>query len=175
MLQSADESQDVSDRATPAAPAQFASVPNNRIESASSNQAEAARRPPKKLGTAILNLMLDIVLAIMVCWIIWVSTMLQVAFPAATAAKGWTLWGWTFDQWRNAQFVSLCVVFVLILEHIVLHWTWICGIINTKVLRLKSRPDEAVQKVYGIGLFFGVAILGFIALIAAVLSIHQPK
>lgn len=131
--------------------------------------------PPRKLATALFNLGLDVILAATVSFVMWVSLLLHVAFPPATAAAGWTLWGWTFDQWRNAQFASLSILFLLIVEHVVLHWTWVCGVVTTKVLRLKKRPDEAVQKLYGIGFFFGLMLIGFAGILAAALTVKSPS
>ena len=130
---------------------------------------------PRKLSTALFNLWFDVILAATVSFLTWVSVMMQVVFPPATRARGWTLCGWSYDQWRDAQFVALCACFLLAFEHVVLHWTWVCGVITTKVLRLKKRPDEAVQKMYGIGLFFGLMMIAFAGIVAATFCVKQPS
>jgi hypothetical protein len=103
----------------------------------------------------------------------WVSVMLQVVFPAPTTAAGW-LWGLTYDQWRNAQFAGLCVCVLLVVEHVVLHWTWVCTMLATRALRLKGRPDEGVQAVYGVGTFIVLLILMMGSILAAIFAVQPP-
>ncbi|MBX7106225.1 MAG: hypothetical protein K1X57_19260 [Gemmataceae bacterium] len=135
--------------------------------------------PPPKQGTskrptALFNFWVDVALAISVLSLTWVSAMMQVTFPAPTAAGGWVLWGWTFDQWRNLQFGLLCVCVLLALEHVVLHWPWVCGVIATKILKVKKKPDEANQAMYGIAFFFAIFLLLKAATIAAVFTVKHP-
>ncbi len=133
-----------------------------------------SRPARKQLSRAIVNFWLDLVLFLTVTFIVWTSVMLQVVFPAPTAADGWTLWGMTYNQWRDIQFTALCVGALCAIEHLVLHWNWVCSIIATKVLRTKNRPDEASQAIYGVGTFILLVafILGSLAL--AIFSVRRP-
>src|SRR5262245_39184921 len=110
------------------------------------------------MSRSLLNFWLDAALLIAVLLALWVSVMLQVVFPAPTAAEGWVLWGLSFNQWRDVQFVALCACGLLVLEHVVLHWNWVCGVLATKILRVRSRSDEGVQAVYGVATF--IVLLG---------------
>lgn len=129
----------------------------------------ASKRP-----TAIFNFWVDVALGLSVLSLTWVSAMMQVTFPAPTAAGGWVLWGWNYDQWRNLQFGLLCLSVLLALEHVVLHWPWVCGVITTKILKLKNRPDEANQAMYGIAFFFCIVLVLKAATILAVFSVKHP-
>jgi hypothetical protein len=128
----------------------------------------------RKLSMAFLNFWLDAALLVSITFVLWVSTMMQVVFPAPTTAAGWELWGLSFDQWRNVQFYGLCVCAVLALEHVVLHWTWVCSVLTTQVLRLKSRPDEGSQAVYGVATFIVLLIVVMTSLLAALLTVKHP-
>jgi hypothetical protein len=90
------------------------------------------------------------------------------------AAHGWTLWGLSFNDWRDLQFGSLCVCGLLAVEHLVLHWNWVCGVIATKVLRRKYRADQGVEAVYGVGTLIAVLTVMLAGVIAAILTVKQP-
>jgi hypothetical protein len=126
------------------------------------------------MSKTLLNFWLDAAMLVTVVVAGWVSAMMQVVFPAPTSASGWTLWGLSYNQWRDVQFYSLCVFGVLALEHLVLHWTWICSVLATQVLRLKNRPDEGNQALYGVAAFITVVTVSMAAILAALVSIRHP-
>lgn len=123
---------------------------------------------------AIINFWLDVTLLLTILFIGWVSAMMQVVFPAPTSADGWSLWGLSFDQWRDAQFGALCFFSLLALVHVMLHWNWICGVITTRVVRTKNRPDDGIQTIYGVGTMIVVLNLIVGAVIAAMLTVQKP-
>lgn len=145
-------------------------------ESEDPAQAVAAPKKParRKTPMTLINFWLDAALLLSVVFLVWVSVMMVVVFPDPTTADGWKLWGLTFDQWRDAQFSSLCVSALLALEHLVLHWNWVCGVIATKILRVKNRPDEGIQAVYGVATFIGIALVVLATIIAAILTVERP-
>jgi hypothetical protein len=136
----------------------------------------AARPQParRKMSMALINFWLDAGLLVSISFLGWVTAMLQIVFPAPTAAGGWTLWGLTYDQWHDAQFVALCTFALLVLVHVMLHWNWVCSVIATHVLRIKTRPDEGMQTIYGVTTL--IVLLTIIAgtIIAAILTVHRP-
>jgi hypothetical protein len=119
----------------------------------------------RKMSRSLLNFWLDAALLLAVTFVLWVSAVMQAVFPPPTFADGWELWGLSYNQWHNMQFVGLCVCALLALEHVVLHWNWVCSVIATQVLRVKARPDEGVQAVYGVATFIAIllAVLGSVA------------
>lgn len=127
----------------------------------------------RKGGRTLLNFWLDALLLISVAFLGWVSAMLRFVFPPPTVADGWKLWGWTFDQWHEAQFAALCVCGLLMIEHIVLHWNWVCSVISTRILRV-SRPDEASQAVYGVGTFIVLLMILLSGIIVALWGVTRP-
>jgi hypothetical protein len=119
---------------------------------------------------AAINLWLDAALFVNMILIMWVSTMLHLVFPPPTEAAGWRLWGLSFNEWQRVQFYSLCLFALLAVEHVVLHWNWVCSVIATQVLHIKKRPDEGVQAVYGVGTFIVILILVMGTLLAAMVA-----
>lgn len=123
---------------------------------------------------AFVNFCLDATLLVAVLVLGWISAMLQVVFPAPTAADGWILWGLTFNEWRDLQFSAMCVCALMILVHVMFHWNWVCGIITTKVLRRKTRPDEGMQTIYGVGTMIVLLVLTGGGIVAALLTVVRP-
>ena len=138
----------------------------------------AAQKPSSagKMSMALINFWLDAALLVSMIFMMCVSAMLHLVFPPPTEAAGWTLWGLSYDDWHRAQFFSVCVLALLAVEHLVLHWNWVCTVIATHVLHVKKRPDEGVQAVYGVGIFIAILILVMgTLLIAMVMARHVPS
>lgn len=135
---------------------------------------QAVKPVRKSKSRVMLNFWLDATLLVTVLFIGWISAVLHIVFPAPTVADGWTLWGRTFNQWRDIQSTALCLCGLLALEHIVLHWTWICSTIATRIFRVKQRPDEGAQAIYGVGTFIVTMILVVGSVAVAMLSVQQP-
>jgi hypothetical protein len=98
----------------------------------------------------------------------------MVVFPIPTRSEGMKLLGMDFNQWRQIQFGLLMISALLALEHLVLHWKWVCGVIVTKILKLKNRPDEAIQAVYGVGFFIGTMLFMGALIVVAKLIVQVP-
>jgi hypothetical protein len=128
----------------------------------------------KKVSMALINFWLDAALLLAIVVLGWVSAMMQIVFPPPTAADGWALWGLTYDDWRDVQFGSLCIFGLLVLEHLVLHWNWVCGMVATKLLHVKYRSDQGLEAVYGVGTLIGILTLMLAGVIAAILMVKAP-
>lgn len=137
---------------------------------------EAAVEPKArgKMSLAVLNFWVDAALFVLIIFVMWVSVLLQVIFPPGTAAGGWKLWGFGYDQWRNIQFGALCAFALLAIEHLVLHWNWVVSIIATKILRTKNRPDEGLQVVIGVGTFITILLTMMVSLLTAMFMVQSP-
>ena len=95
---------------------------------------------------SVLNFWLDVLLfALFVTWF-WATLVMRFVFPPATVAAGWTIWGATYDQWSDFQFGAVCLFALAVLIHVMLHWSWVCGIITQKMMRRKSGKKEAVVR-----------------------------
>ena len=137
------------------------------------SEGQAAQTKTQKVSKSIINFLLDAALLIAAVFLLWVSVVMRMVFPAPTTADGWVLWGLSYDRWHDVQFSTLCVVALLALEHLVLHWNWVCSIIATKILRVRKRPDEANQAVYGVATFITLLLTLLAGLIAATLAVKR--
>lgn len=149
----------------------------SRLETSDKLKAAAAAPVasiPSGISRTMLNFLIDSVLLISAMAMAWVSVMLMVVFPIPTRAEGWKLFGLDFNQWRQVQFGLLIVASLLALEHLVLHWKWVCGVLVTKILKLKNKPDEAIQAVYGVGAFIGSLLVMGAAIVVCMLCVVKP-
>ncbi|MBS0260860.1 MAG: hypothetical protein JSS02_02800 [Planctomycetes bacterium] len=147
---------------------------DSRESAASVTPPQNSRPPRRRLSMSLINFWLDASLLVTIGFIGWVSVVMRVVFPAPTHSEGWTLWGMSFDRWHDLQFGSICFCALVILLHIMLHWNWVCNVIAAQVLRLKSRPDDGMQTVYGVATMIGFLGLILAGLIAAVLTVKSP-
>ncbi len=129
---------------------------------------------PKGISRTMLNFWVDVVLLCSALSMAWVSVMLMVVFPIPTRSEGIKLLGLDFNQWRQIQFGLLMTSALLALEHLVLHWKWVCGVIVNKILKLKKCPDEAIQAVYGVGFFIGTMLFMGAMIVMARLLVQVP-
>ena len=122
------------------------------------------------MSRTVVNFVLDTILLAIVVTLLFTSAVLRFVFPAPTIARGWRLWGHGYDAWANFQFMLLTVVALAVLLHVMLHWSWVCGVIVTKLLRNGDhtpKPDEGIQTLWGVGmLIVVVTILGFFVALA---------
>ncbi len=130
------------------------------------------------MSRTIVNFWLDVSLLVSFLGNVWAATVLRFLFPLGTAADGWRLWGWTYDQWFDFQFWMIALLALMVLLHVMLHWTWVCGVITSRFLKPKNGQkrqwDEGEKTLWGVGLLivlFGV--LG-VAFAAAALTIQAP-
>ena len=165
---------------------------NSRTEDPAAAPAEAAsprRAPGLAKGTAsasagfsvsktTINFWLDALLLVIFCLLMWTAVVTQFVFPPATRAEGWTLWGWTYEQWHTFQFGVVAAMAAAVLLHVMMHWSWVCNVaaggLDGLRGRKKQKVDEGMQTIYGVGtLIVLLNILG-IAVAAALLTIQSP-
>lgn len=140
---------------------------------------QAARKAPESIPSGIsrtmLNFVIDALLLMSALVMAWLTVMLMVVFPIPTRTEGWKLLGLDYNQWRQIHFGAFVVAALMALEHLVLHWKWVCGVIVTKILKLKNRPDEGIQAVYGVGAFIGTLMLMGTLIVVAKLIVVIPQ
>lgn len=126
------------------------------------------------VSRTITNLFVDGLLFVSTVLLLWIATVLRFLFPAPTVAAGWALWGWSYDAWSDLQFGLLTILSLIILIHIMLHWSWVCGVAVTKVLgRKKAGADNGSQTIYGVATL--IVVLNLIGLLIGLASLTiQP-
>jgi hypothetical protein len=130
------------------------------------------------MSRTIINFWLDCLLLLVFLLLVWISVVLRFVFPSPLASEGWTLWGWTYLQWSVLQFNVLCALVLGVLLHVMLHWSWVCGVVSTRLLRRrqgkKRKPDDGVWTLYGVGLMIVILNVMGLAIAAAALMIRNP-
>jgi hypothetical protein len=131
-------------------------------------------RPRRRLSLSVVNFWIDASLLLLLSSLGWVSATLQIVFPAPTAADGWSLWGLGYDQWRDVQFVILCLLALDVVLHVMMHWNWVCSVIAMQILRTRTRPDDGMQTIYGVGTLIALLHLIGAGVIAALVCVRSP-
>ena len=122
-----------------------------------------------------INFLLDSFLLTVFATLTCTAVIVRFVFPPGIDARGWHLWGLNYDQWATVQFAILAILALGILIHVMLHWSWVCGVIATRLTRdKKAKFDDGTQTLYGVGLLIVIFNLLGLAIAAAALSIHGP-
>ena len=143
--------------------------------------ARTAKRSSSKgssLPWTLINFWLDVTLGVVFLAVVWTSTIVRFVFPPAVNARDWSLWSWSVDQWIAFQYVLICVLTFLVLVHVMLHWSWVCGVIASRFLRSrdgkKRKMDEGVQTIVGVGLMIVLLNIMGLGIAAAMLMVDRP-
>ena len=81
------------------------------------------------------------------------------------------------DDWAQFEFAILCLFTLAVLVHIMLHWTWVCGVVSNRLTEWRNQPmgiDEASRTVYGVGLLIVVVNVIGVSIAVAALTIQAP-
>jgi hypothetical protein len=126
----------------------------------------SARRSGPRVSKTIVNFVVDASLLVLVVVLLFTAAVLRFVFPSPSTSAGWTLWGRGYDAWANFQFALVSVIGLAILLHVMLHWSWVCGVVATKLLRragAKQNLDDGQQTLWGVGMLIVVVnILGLL-------------
>lgn len=128
------------------------------------------------MSRTLLNFVLDCCLLAAFVGVLAIAVVLRFVFPAPTQADAWSLWGMSYDDWSVVGFNATACFALLVLFHVMLHWSWVCGVVGqrfSKRLGRTVRIDEASQTVYGVGLLIVVLTVVGIVTAAAMFSIRE--
>ena len=87
------------------------------------------------MNKTLINFWLDCLLLVLFCLLGWISAVLRFLFPLGPGVFEYQLWGWDYVEWSDAQFVVLCVFAAAILLHVMLHWTWVMGVVKKRIAK----------------------------------------
>jgi len=133
----------------------------------------------KKFSKTNVNFWLDTFLLVVFLVLCWVSIVLRYVFPSAGNAEGWTLWSLDYLAWSDLQFFTLCVLASGILLHVMLHWTWVCGVVFNWQRKRHGGKSATIQDsgsgtIWGVGLLIVICNVLGVAIAAAVLTVQGP-
>ncbi len=136
---------------------------------------------PRKRRSAfswtMVNFWLDTAMLVVFLALVWVSTVVRFLFPSPSGAPGWLLWGLSLDGWTSIQFALIALLSFGILVHLMLHWSWVCGVYFGRIRRSKTGgkvPDDGIRTIYGVGLMIVLLNLLGLLIAAAALSVQSP-
>jgi hypothetical protein len=135
------------------------------------------RRTGSWMSKTILNFIVDTVLLSLVVSLLLTAAVLRFVFPAPSTSAGWILWGFDYDAWSNFQFGLVAVIGLVILLHVMLHWSWVCGVVVTKLLKRSNRVskvDDGQQTLWGVGMLIVVVNVIGLLLGLAYLMVQSP-
>ena len=125
-------------------------------------------KPATGISKTVVNFWVDLTLLLMLAALSAVAVIVQFVFPRAAAADAWTIWGYSYHAWSRLQF-GLTGVFLLgVLLHVMLHWTWVCGVVVSKIWRRKGpvvQPDDGIRTLYGVA-----TLIVFLATVGAIVA-----
>ncbi len=136
--------------------------------------------PAKKISRTWINFWLDCGLLCLFTALCWCAVVVQFVFPPAPDASGWTLWGWDYTQWSSLQFGLLAAFALSVLVHVMLHWSWVCGVLASRLGRRgedggKPHWDDGIRTLLGVATLIGVLHVIGIGVAIAVLTIQAPS
>ncbi len=142
---------------------------------ASAGRAKSRSKPRRNgLSWSWVNLLLDAALLVVFMGLCFAAVVVRFVFPPGPVAAGWTLWGLDYDAWGGVQFALVGILAGGILIHVMLHWSWVCNVIASRISGRGSRVDDGLQTIYGVGLLIGLLVSVGAALAAAVLTVKGP-
>lgn len=127
-----------------------------------------------------VNFWLDAFLLILFSALCWAGTVVRFVFPPGTESAGYTIWGWDYEQWSNLQFALLAALAAAVLLHVMLHWSWVCGMVVVKLRKRRGAAASAVKQdgnrtLWGVGLLIVVFHAIAVGVAAAALSLQSPS
>jgi hypothetical protein len=129
------------------------------------------------MSRTTLNLLVDIALLVVFLAVVWTGVVVRYLFPQPMYSQGWRLWGLTLSDWLNAHTAALGVMALVVLLHVMLHWSWVCGVLVTRWTHDKSaanKLDDGTRTLWGVGLLIALLLsLGLLTALAA-LTIQPP-
>lgn len=129
-----------------------------------------SERSSDRWSRTLVNFWVDCLLGVLFLGLAWVSAALRLLFPVGPAERNWQVWGAGVEFWRDVQFLLLCAFSLTVLLHVMLHWSWVCGVVAKHLLGRAPRHDDGSQTLIGVGLLIGILHLLGAALVLAWLS-----
>lgn len=129
------------------------------------------------MSRTALNFLLDTAMLVVFLGLLWIAAVVHLVFPSGSDSEGWSLWGWDRERWLGVHFQVLMVFTVMIVLHLMLHWTWICGVIANRLSHWWGRNfhlSEGTKTLYGVALLVVLLHILGIAYLTAMLTIVGP-
>lgn len=120
-----------------------------------------------------LNFIVDLLTLLAILTMIGTGLIMYFTLPPGSGSRGLILWGLGRHDWGDVHFWSSVALGALLILHLALHWSWVCGTIRRLLHgpssprgRLRSRLDN----LYGI-----VFLAALVAVFAALLLVAKAN
>jgi hypothetical protein len=131
----------------------------------------------RKFTRTDVNFCLDAILLLLFVALCTSSVIVEFVFPPGPRAEGWFLWGKSYSEWSRYRFAILAVMAVAVLLHLMLHWSWICGVVANRLGRKKESAtarDDPSRTLWGVGLLIVILNVAGAVVATAALTIRSP-
>jgi len=112
-----------------------------------------------------LNFLVDAVTLLVIFGMIATGLMIRFVLPPGTGGRngghGLVLWGMGRHDWGDVHFWTAVALFVLLLVHVALHWSWVCMTLH-RLLRGAGDAGQlnaAKRNIYGIMFLVAVVLI----------------
>ncbi|MCB9850165.1 MAG: DUF4405 domain-containing protein [Phycisphaerales bacterium] len=127
----------------------------------------------KRMSRSAINFSLDLGAFVVLLATLWTRLVtFWIVPPPAEGKSGLALWGMNHKAWDAVNFWVTMAFAVVILVHLILHWTWISQFVHQRVKRRSKSVavlDSGTQTVYGVGFMIVVfVVVGGLLAVAAV-------
>ncbi len=160
---------------------QQSSRPSLRAGPGNESMAESRGQPqtPRKgLSNNAINFIVDSILLAAFLFVLCAAAIVQFVFPGAAASNGVALWGYGLDGWIRILTGSLAVFGLLVLLHLILHWSWVCSFVSSRLSKALNRRitvTESAKTLWGVGTLIVVLTIMGAVVAAAEFCIVVPK
>jgi hypothetical protein len=150
--------------------------PLSEVKNIGTDRSKSGKTP---FSWSVINLLLDLLLFATFVWLAWLSIVTQFLFPRGATGDSWTLLGYGVNEWRNLQFWTLAMLAGEIVVHVMLHWTWVCGVVENKFLFTSSgtrvKSDDGIRTLIGVSLLAATLLFMGIGLGVAAYFMRQVE
>jgi len=127
----------------------------------------------KRMSRSAINFSLDLFAFLVLLTTLWTRIVTFWIVPQPVEGEhGLALWGMTHAAWDAVNFWVTMAFAVVILVHLILHWTWVSQFVHQRVKRRTRSTgllDSGTQTVYGVGFMIVVfVVVGALLAVAAV-------
>jgi hypothetical protein len=133
---------------------------------------------PRRLTRTDVNFCLDVALLALFLTLSTCSVIVEFVFPSGSQTEGWLLWGQSYNAWCRFRFSILAVMAGAIVLHVMLHWSWVCGVAASRLGNKKAgsatAKDDPSRTLWGVGLLILIVNVIGVIVAAAALTIHAP-
>lgn len=129
------------------------------------------------VNRSTLNFLVDVLLLLSLTGPLVTGGVLFFAFPGAESARGWTLLSVGYGGWLRLHLALLAWFALVVLLHVILHWTWVCGFLAARFRRGVHRgkiADESARTLYGVAFLIFMLTVMCAAVGAAILAVQSP-